>query len=310
MTVSLRVAGGSALARVARACGSVWAVVGLELAVALTFARRELASIWEVQFGVLWLLPTLLTVSALVAALGALLAWFIEQSQIRAVRALLGAFGFAAGAVLGFGVGGGRHLATLGQRGGFAMIVGALVGATVWAAAPPLARLQRERPWWCVGSIGLGVFVAELANRLILVRLYPAFHLGLAVLALLALPLAGEALHRALTPSRELGAGSAKASLFVLGAWLLAALLVLPSAQRLARFDNFRFVVSEHAPLGSRAVELATLVVPVTPEDEVRCDSLSPSERAAHGGCQSLSSEQTGRTLDLRQRDKIGRAHV
>ena len=303
MTVSLRVAGGSALARVARACGSVWAVVGLELAVALTFARRELASIWEVQFGVLWLLPTLLTVSALVAALGALLAWFIEQSEIRAVRALLGAFGFAAGAVLGFGVGGGRHLATLGQRGGFAMIVGALVGATVWAAAPPLARLQRERPWWCVGSIGLGVFVAELANRLILVRLYPAFHLGLAVLALLALPLAGEALHRALTPSRELGAGSAKANLFVLGAWLLAALLVLPSAQRLARFDNFRFVVSEHAPLGSRAVELATLVVPVAPEDEVRCDSLSPSERAAHGGCQSLSSEQTGRTLDLRQRD-------
>ena len=307
MTVSLRVAGGSALARVARACWSVWAFVALELAVALGFAARELASVWEVQYGVLWLAPMALTVSALGGLVGAFLAWLVEQAEQRAVRALLGAFGVAAGAVLGFGVGGGRHLATLGQRGGFAMIVGALLGALAWAVAPALSRLQRERPWSCVGLVSLAVLAAELGNRLILVRLYPAFHLALAASVLLLLPLAAEALPRTMEERspRRLTPGGGLFTWLSLGAWLLAALLVLPSARRLAHFDNFRFVVNEHAPLAGRAVELATLVVPVAPEDEVACDAISASERASHALCQAASAEQTGRTLDLRQRDLL-----
>src|SRR6478752_8463591 len=240
-----KIAGGPALARFARACWAVCAVTSEELAIALLGAGRELSSVWEVQYGLLWLSPTLLSASATCALLGAFVAWLVQQSETRAVRALLGAFGVAAGAVLGFGVGGGRHLATLGQRGGFAMIVGALFGALVWALAPALARLERERPVWCAALVAGGVFLAELANRLILVRLYPAFHLGLAAWVLLALPLAGEALRRAWrsqpepAASRAGGAGTA----LTLGTWLLATLLVLPSAQRLARFDNFRFVV-------------------------------------------------------------------
>jgi len=307
VTGSLSFAGGSALARSARVCWAVWAALAVELALALLSAGRELSSIWEVQFGLLWLLPTALTVSAAAALPGAFVAWLVEEAETRAVRALLGAFGVAAGAVLGFGVGGGRHLATLGQRGGFAMIVGALVGALVWAVAPGLSRLQRERPFWCVGLVAFGVLLAELANRLILVRLYPAFHLGLAALVLLALPLAAEALRRALSarpkPGAESAATATRLYASTLGVWLLAALLVLPSAQRLARFDNFRFVVSEHAPLAGRAVELATLVVPVAAEDTVECDALSAAERAAQTACQASSVEQTGRTLDLRQRD-------
>ena len=304
MTGSLRTAGGSVLARCARACWAVWAVVTIELLVALTLAARELTSVWEVQFGLLWLTPTALTLSAAAALLGAFVAWLVEQSETRAVRALLGAFGFAAGAVLGFGVGGGRHLATLGQRGGFAMIVGALVGALVWAVTPTLARLERERPLWCVGLVAIFVLVAELANRLILVRLYPAFHLGLSVSVLLATPFAAEALLRAQRVGAEAGGRAATtAAAMTVGACALSALLVVPSAQRLARFDNFRFVVSEHAPLAGRAVELSTLVAPVVAEDTVACDALGPSERAANAACQAASPEQTGRTLDLRQRD-------
>ena len=304
MTGSLSAAGGSALARVARACWAVWLLVGVELAVALLSAARELSSVWEVQYGLIWLLPTALAASAVSALPGAFLAWLTSHSETPAVRALLGAFGVAAGAVLGFGVGGGRHLATLGQRGGFAMIVGAAVGALVWVLAPALARLERERPWWCVSLIAALVLLAELGNRLILVRLYPAFHWGLVALVLLAVPLAAEAVRRALAPQR-VAANRAGAWLqaLTLGAWLLSALLVLPSARRLARFDNFRFVVGEHAPLASRAVELATLVVPVAAEDTVACDARSPAERAADAVCQAASSEQTGRTLDLRQRD-------
>ncbi|HKO48415.1 MAG TPA: sulfatase-like hydrolase/transferase [Polyangiaceae bacterium] len=306
MTGSLRAAGGSALARLARACWAVWAVITAELAIALSLAARELTSIWEVQFGLLWLAPTALAVSALGALLGAFVAWLVEQSETRAVRALLGAFGVAAGAVLGFGVGGGRHLATLGQRGGFAMIVGALVGALVWAVAPRVARLQRERPWWCVALVTSSVALAELANRLILVRLYPAFHLGLAAWVLLTLPFAAEALLRASRSGQKSRPSSRPgriAAAVTLGTWLLAVILVLPSAHRLARFDNFRFVVSEQAPLAGRAVELATLVVPVAAEDTLACDARSPAESAADPACQATSAEQTGRTLDLRQRD-------
>src|SRR4051812_1205096 len=203
VTGSVRVAGGSPLARIARACWSAWAFLAAELTVALLGAGRELSSVWEVQYGLLWLAPTALTASAIVALLGAFVAWLVQRSETRAVRALLGAFGFAAGAVLGFGVGGGRHLATLGQRGGFAMIVGALVGALVWAAAPALARLERNRPGWCVGLVLLLVLVAELANHLILVRLYPAFHLGLAAWVLLTLPFAAEATLRALARGQD-----------------------------------------------------------------------------------------------------------
>ncbi len=186
------------------------------------------------------------------------------------------------------------------------MIVGALVGALVWAVAPALARLERKRPGWCIALIAAFVLLAELANRLILVRLYPAFHLGLAALVLLTLPLAAEALRRALALEAKREASSrarARGAAMTLGLWLLSALLVLPSAGRLAHFDNFRFVVAEHAPLAGRAVELATLIVPVVAEDTVVCDALSPGERAAHVACQAPSTAQTGRTLDLRQRD-------
>ena len=303
MTGSLRAAGGLALARVARACWAVWVVVAAELSVALSLAWRELSSVWEVQFGLLWLAPTALTAAAAAAVLGAFVAWLVEESETRAVRALLGAFGVASGAVLGFGVGGGRHLATLGQRGGFAISVGALLGALAWASAPALARLARERPWGCVGVIALVGLLAELANQLILVRLYPAFHWGLVAWVLLSAPLAAEALLRALGLGAK-GAGSRSARI-TLAACLLAALLVLPSAHRLAHFDNFRFVVGEHAPLAGRAMQLASLLVPAAAEDTVECDALGPAERAAHAGCQVASVEQTGRTLDLRQRDLL-----
>ncbi|HET7538623.1 MAG TPA: sulfatase-like hydrolase/transferase [Polyangiaceae bacterium] len=305
MTDWLRAAGGSALARVARACWAVWAVVFVELAIALSRAARELSSVWEVQYGLLWLSPTALAASAAVGLLGAFLAWLVEQSETRAVRALLAACALAAGAVLGFGVGGGRHLATLAERGGFALLVGALFGLAAWSLAPALARLQRTRPWACVGLVALGVLLAELINQLVLVRLYPAFHWALAAWALLTLPFAAESVQRArgAEPGPSATRADATRALVTLGVWLLAALLVVPAARRLARFDNFRFVVSERAPLAGRALDLATQVAPIAPEDAVQCDALGPSERTAHIACSSPSNEQTGRTLDLRQRD-------
>ena len=286
----------------ARALWAAWALAAAELTVCLALGARELTSVWEVQFGLLWLAPTLLVASGAVALVGALAAWLIEQSEIDAVRGLLGGLGACAGVVLGFGVGGGRHLSTLGQRGGFALVVGALCGAFSWLAARFLARLLRERPLACLAAVLAASVLGELVNHLLLVRLYPAFHLGLGALVLVVAPLGAEALARALgrADARVLSLGAASLPLAL---WLLGVLFALPSAARLAHFDNFRLVVSDRAPLAGRAVELAALLVPVAPEDAVDCDAIPEQERAEHAACQGQTPEKSGRTLDLRERD-------
>lgn len=305
MSASGREASAPLLARVTRALWAVWTVVVLELLLAVLLAGSEIASVWEAQFGMLWLAPTLLVAAASVGLVGALVSFLIEHSEIRAVRGLLAGFGVLAGGLVGFGVGGGRHLSTLGLRFGFALAVGALLGAAAFVFAPRLARLLRERPLTCVGAVAVLVMSLEIVNRLVLVRLYPAFHLGLAAGALLVAPVAAEALHRALG-----GAGDArrglKSALVTLGVALAAGLALLPSSRKLAHFDNFRLVVSDRAPIAGRAVELAALLAPVAPEDAVNCDALDESERALHASCSgegSAAATGSGRTLDLRERD-------
>ena len=302
MAFSLRQASGPLLARVARACWAAWFVVATELLCALLGAGRELSGVWEVQFGLLWLAPTVLAAAAVVALVGAFAAWLFEHAELPAIRGLLGAFAAVFGVVVAFGVGGGRHLATLGQRGGFALFVGALSGALAFGLAPTLARLSRTRPGACVALVGVLGLLAELVNQRVLVRLYPAFHLGLAALLLIAAPFAAEALSRAFE-RREAARPSVGLTGGTLALWALLALAVLPSAERLAHFDNFRLVLSEHAPIAGRAVELASLIAPPAPEDAVDCDALTPRERAEHAACSAQAAEQSRRTLDLRDRD-------
>jgi HEAT repeat protein len=306
VTRSFAAAGGGTLPRLSRAVCAGWALIVLELAVALGSGIRQLAGIWELQWGLVWLAPTALTMAGAVTLFGAGLAWLVEHAEARPVRGLLAGSTAVAGIVVGFGVGGGRHLATLGNRGGFALLVGALGCALVWAAAPVGSRLLRARPALCFAlTVGAGV-ATELVNRFVLVRLYPAFHLALAALALITAPLAAEALDRALgvAPARSLS----RAIGIPRGAWSLAllgllALAVLPSARHLSRFDNFRLLVSERAPLAGRAVDLAARIAPAAPDDAVDCDALSPSERAQHAICVASATESTSRTLDLGGRD-------
>ncbi|HEY3664725.1 MAG TPA: sulfatase-like hydrolase/transferase, partial [Polyangiaceae bacterium] len=301
MSVSSSDAGARALARVARAILAGWAILAIELAVALTSARREITSVWELEYGLLWLAPSALVASAAVTAVGAFLTWLLTQSEQRRVRGLVAAVGALSGAVVGFGVGGGRHLATPAARGGFAALVAAAGGLTLWWAAPALARLLRTHAARCLALVAWVVLAAELVNRFVLVRLYPAFHLALASGVLLCVPLAGEAIDRWLIDVPR--ALRLRVSAGTLAVVALCGAFVLPSAGRLARFDNFRFVVSERAPLASRAVALAALVAPVSSDDGSDCAALSADERARHVGCAGQPEQASGRTLDLRNRD-------
>jgi hypothetical protein len=278
-------------------------VLALELSIALLASIHELAGAWEVQYGLIWLAPTAMAAASALTLLGAGLAWLVEHAEARPVRGLLAAVAGLFGLVVGFGVGGGRHLATLASRGGFALLVAAASGALIWSIVAPWARLLRVRPGWCLTALALFGLAAELANRFVLVRLYPAFHLALAALVLVLAPMAAEALDRALGSDESAVPRRVPKGAPAVGLVVLVALLMVPSARRLARFDNFRLLVSERAPLAGRAVDLAARIAPAAPEDAVDCDALSPSERAEHGACAAGTSELAGRTLDLRGRD-------
>jgi hypothetical protein len=161
-------------------------------------------------------------------------------------------------------VGGGRHLATLAARGGFALFVGVAVGALLFVLHPRLRRVLAERPFVFVsGALGL-IVALELVNRFVLVRLYPSFHVALAATALTLGPLA-------LLPFAgrlERGAGGLRGLSFdaaVLGLTLGLVLLVPASARRLARFDNYRLLLLESAPIAREGVELAARIAPPAP---------------------------------------------
>ncbi|HWZ90819.1 MAG TPA: sulfatase-like hydrolase/transferase, partial [Polyangiaceae bacterium] len=177
-------------------------------------------------------------------------------------------------------------------------------GALAWALVSPFTRLLRARPAWAFAGLALASVLAELVNRFVLVRLYPAFHLALASLVLISAPLAAEALEQALgaMPAKARARGLPRAALSV-ALLVVLALLIVPSARRLSRFDNFRLLVTERAPVAAHAVELAARIAPAAPDDAVDCDALDASARAARGACAATATSSAGRTLDLRGRD-------
>ncbi len=95
----------------------------------------------------------------------------------------------------------------------------------------------------------------EVANRFVLVRLYPAFHQGLGAAALLLAPLLAAPW---LATEEEQERRPAFFAPLVLAVALAA--LVPFGARKLAYFDNFRLVLLDRAPLLGRAVELSARI--------------------------------------------------
>lgn len=295
--------------RLAKGVLAAWALLLLELVMIGVTSHRELASIWELQFGALWLAPVALAVSAVVGLAGGGLFFLIEQGDRRTPRFTLGVLAVLYGSAVGFGVGGGRHLAQLQQRLGFTGLVGLCAAALVVWLSPPTARRLRQSPLLVAAALSLTIIGLELANLLILPRLYPAFHLGLGALCLLLAPGVERALTAAIsgtavvpssarTPASQRTPGPRwkwLVPLATLGACLLALGLARPFSERLSRFDNFRFLVTEQAPLLGRAVEIAARLSPPPP--------LMPDDGSC---CAAEAGAAAGeRALDLRGRDVL-----
>jgi hypothetical protein len=268
------------------------ALAVLELVFVLVLQGGRLASVIEAEAGSLWLTPTLLVAAGLFGLAGGGLGLLLERGQKpdrTAFAALLG----IAGLVVGYLVGGGRHLATLPSRGGFALFAGVLVGGAAFAAYPWLRRALASHPERFSAGVILAVLVLELGNRFLLVRLYPPFHQALAAAALVLAPLALLPWMRA--PSER---KTTARWLAVPAVTLVLGSLVPWTSKRLAHYDNYRLLLIESAPIAREAVELAARVAPPEPWQAPGCDS--------PGACPDAQAKgPSARALDLRGRDLL-----
>lgn len=275
---------------------AAWFVLAAEFATVALFNQGRIASVWELSRGGLYLLPVSFASGALLGALGLFLLWLLQASHRLRERAGFATLWGCFAAAVGFGVGGGRHLSALPVRVGFALALGLVAGLAAWFLAMPARRLLRERPFTTTALTGALILALELVNRFVLVRLYPAFHLGLGAAALLLSPLLA-APWLAVEPEEQ--AAQRRAKLVPLALTLLFALLVPFGAKKLSYFDNFRLVLLDQAPLLGRAIELAAAIAPPRGFDDTACTG-------GEEECGKLVRlEAVGRTLDLERRDLL-----
>jgi hypothetical protein len=227
-----------------------WLFVGI-------VARGQLAGPFELFRALFSLVPLGLLAALPVSVGGALITYSSVESSARRGRLLLTVPLALLAVAVAVGVSGGRLLAGS-RRPVFVVVVVAIAVAVGWLGWAPLRRLVerlvQRGTGWVVAAVGTVVVALELLNALVLPRLYPAFHAGLAVLTLWVGALASRGF------SREAGR---RGRLAIAGAAVVVAALasiVAPSSLR--HYDNIRFVFLEKAPLLAHALRLGSLLEP------------------------------------------------
>ncbi|HSQ67377.1 MAG TPA: sulfatase-like hydrolase/transferase [Polyangiaceae bacterium] len=249
--------------------------------------RDEFAGAWELWPARIAAAPLFMGLALFAAAGCVALARLSSSPDPVAVRALAAVAG-ASGAAVGWGVSGGRHFATLLARGGLALAVAAVAIFAVYTW-----RALRRRVGRAAALVALGAaLLAWWADAHVLVRLYPAMHLGLFGLSLAASALAT-------LDSGWIGPRAARVTV-VLSA--VAALLAPLEAKKLRGYDNLRRVLVERAPWMGRAVLVGAWLSP--PE------ALAASEGAKAPGEVARALDWAGRDILLVSIDALRADHV
>lgn len=295
--------------RVTRGLYAVSVLLLTEASVVLFIHRQAITSVWEVQNGVLGLLPVILPFGGLFGAIGGLLLWLAGDAERRSKRLGLT---LAAGLYLagsGWAVGGGRHLAEPAIRGAFAGLLGLAAATVAYLLAPKLARAIASRPELC-SVVALGLLVnLELVNQRVLVRLYPGFHQSLGVLTCLVAPFVTLVWSGARTSGggvavrsqgrSKVGGNGRRWLLVVPWVVLLGLAAAAPAAARmLANFDNLRLLLVDHAPLLGQGVRLAAWLSPPPP---IRSSCLTANAAVDCAG----PTQSLGRSFSLQGRDLL-----
>jgi len=247
--------------------------------------RDHFVGSWEMAHARMYASPVALALAPPLAAAAVALSRLVSLRMYRAVTAV----GFAAGAVVAFGVSTGRHFASTPLRAAFVVVVGALA-AVVARAIAKRAPIDRPRTLALAGAIV--ACAAWGADAFVFPRLYPAFHAALLAVTLGSWALVWLAV-RAWPPVYWVAGAAA---LTTIG----AALFTPRAARALVLDDNLRRVLVEHAPILGRAVLLAARIAPPAPLD----DEGSAAALTA-GALDPKAGRSNARALDWANRDLV-----
>lgn len=271
-------------------------VLVCECVVVVLWRRGQFGHPFELGAGLLDVLPVALVAAVPIALGGAalLLATDSERTGSWRSRLVVVVAAVALAAPVAWGVSGGRHLAGARRPAFIAVVVLCAMAATFWGSpllGRAIERAERYGARWLVLATVVVVVALELINAVVLVRLYPAFHIGLAVLTLwVAAPL--RALWRGRGAWQRIAAGAVTAALgLVLG---------FGAPGRLRTQDNVRLIFSDSAPLLSQAVRLTAWVAP----PEAGVDEFVAAAQPTH------SLDLSGRDLLLVTIDAVRADHV
>ncbi len=176
-------------------------------------------------------------------------------------------------------------------------VVLVVAASTVWLAPRVVTAVKRRA--WLAPLLGIATLVVAFElDRRVLPRLYPAFHLGLSLLMLVAIVMVAYGV----STLRRTGI-----ALAVVGALMAAtAALRAPRAARdLAKYDNARRIVAERSGVIAPVLELAARKWPPRPFDDggsVAADPLAQTH--------ARTLEATGRALLVVTIDALRADHV
>jgi len=304
----LNIADGSASAIAARrlAQGPVFdALVGAAVLVVAEWAwvslaaRQEFAGTWELVDGFAGVVP-LTWILASFGGLAGAAALSLARSNSPQARILLGLLAAGAAAAVGVGVTEGRHFAALPVRASFVGTMALMSFALAYAASPWAARaLSRAPRESALAGAALAV-VFTIVNHTVLPRLYPAFHLGLALLTVMTAPVIARGLR---APSRAREDIARFAPAIVIAALLFAIAAAPRISERLSRVDNLRMIFLDHTPLLALGVELGARLAPPAPLEPTS----APEERRSDG---RLAIDWRGKDILLITVDALRADHV
>ena len=266
---------------------AAWIVlVALENLVIGIGYRDHFVGSWEMGHARMYASPVALAVAPPLAAIAVAIARLVSLRMHRTVTGL----GFAAGAVLAFGVSTGRHFAAAPVRAAFVIVVGG-IAAVVAHAIVKRAPLDRPRTLALAGALVAGA--AWAADAFVFPRLYPAFHAALLVVTLGAWALVWLAVRA--RPWVYWVAGVA--AMITIG----SAFFTPWAARALVGDDNLRRVLVEHAPILGPAVLLAARVAPPAPLD----DEGTGAAALTAGALDPTAGRGNARALDWSNRDLV-----
>jgi hypothetical protein len=267
--------------------------------------REQFSASWEYALARRLVVPTaiaMLVPAAPLLVLGWRTAGAAARRRSAAGLALSAAGGLAAAAVA-LGISHGRHFAHAGVRAAFVVVL-AVLGA---AAARPLgvAVARTARQPLALATLGLAIAASGwAADAFVLPRLYPAFHVAMAVVALVGGGLLGLSF-RASARRAPRSTPVAKLVASVVGIGAVACIAWAPRATReLARASNVRIALVEHAPLLGPAVVLASVLRPAAADAPPEAATAGPELEAAR------ALDWTGHDIVLVSIDALRADHV